>query len=390
MFLDLLRRPLPGNLAAHLPRRPLPRHLLLAAAGLVVIWILTSQVGSYNDYQIAQVGAFAVAIAGLTFLSGLNGQISLGHGGLMMVGAYATALIATHSGLSFPIVLIAATAGTAAFGGVVGVGAARLRGPYLAGATLGLALALPAIPVRWPGPLGGRSGVAVTTPVPPSWLAGGTEQWMALISAVGLLIAFVLLANLRAGSVGRTMRAVRDNEVASSLAGISVARTQVLAFVVSAACAGLGGGLLAYTTNIVAPDGFPLTLSITLLAVAVIGGLGSLAGAVAGGVLIVYLPQWATSTSGALGLPTPVAANLADGLFGAVLIAVILFSPGGLRGGVQGVARRLARGLRRRSDQRAPQAASRAADPLRTAACAAEPSVAYPPHTPPNTTKEHQ
>ena len=150
MFLDLLRRPLPGNLSGHLTRRPLPRHLLLAVAGLAVIWILTSRVGSYNDYQVAQVGAFAVAIAGLTFLSGLNGQISLGHGGLMMVGAYATALIATHSGLSFPIVLIAATAGTAAFGAVVGVGAARLRGPYLAGATLGLALALPAIPVRWP------------------------------------------------------------------------------------------------------------------------------------------------------------------------------------------------------------------------------------------------
>jgi len=114
---------------------------------------------------------------------------------------------------------------------------------------------------------------------------------------------------------------------------------QVLAFVVSAACAGLGGGLLAYTTSIAAPDGFPLTLSIALLAAAVIGGLGSLAGAILGGVLIVYVPQWATSVSGALSLPAPVAANLANGLYGLLLITVVLFLPGGLHGGLQRVAR---------------------------------------------------
>ncbi len=325
----------------YLPRRSLPRHLLLGLAALIIASLLISSVGSYNDYQIAQVAAFAVVIGGLTFLSGLNGQISLGHGGLMMLGGYAAALIAAHSGLPFAVGLIVATAGTAVFGAVAGLGAARLRGPYLAGATLGLALALPALPVRWPGLLGGRSGLSVNPPMPPSWLNVGSEQLMALISAVCLVIAFALVANLRASHVGRALRAVRDGEVASSLAGISVARTQVVAFVVSAACAGLGGGLLAYTTGIVAPDGFPLTLSITLLAAAVIGGLGSLAGAVAGGVLIVYLPQWATSLSGGLSLPAPVAANLANGLYGAVLIAVVLFWPGGLQGGLERVARRI-------------------------------------------------
>lgn len=338
----------------YLPRRPLARHLLFAVAALAVVWLLTSRVSSYNDYQIAQVGAFAVAIAGLTFLSGLNGQISLGHGGLMMLGAYAAGLTVAHSGLSFVAVLIVATAGTAAFGAVVGLGAARLRGPYLAGATLGLALALPGIPVRWPALLGGRGGLTVNSPPPPSWLGNGSEQWMALISAACLAVAFVVLANLRTSHVGRAMRAVRDNEVASSLAGISVARTQVLAFVVSAACAGLGGGLLAYTTNIVTPDGFPLSLSLSLLAAAVIGGLGSLTGAVLGGILVVYLPQWSTSASGALSLPAPVAANLANGIYGVVLITVVLFSPGG----VVGIARRLGIALERRRKRPAIQAAN--------------------------------
>ncbi len=359
-----MRRYVPG---------PLARHLLLAIAGLAAVWILTSQASSYNDYQIAQVGAFAVAIAGLSFLSGLNGQISLGHGGLMMLGAYVTGLTVAHCGLSFAAVLIVATAGTAMFGAVVGLGAARLRGPYLAGATLGLALALPSIPVRWPGALGGRSGLTVNSPLPPSWLSNGSEQWMALISAICLAVAFIALANLRASHVGRAMRAVRDNEVASSLAGISVARTQVLAFVVSAACAGLGGGVLAYTTNIVAPDGFPLSLSISLLAAAVIGGLGSLTGAVLGGILVVYLPQWATSVSGALSLPTPVAANLANGLYGVVLITVVLFSPGGLRGGAGGIARRLGTALERRRQRPELQAA----DSISTGPRAANSAIAH-------------
>jgi branched-chain amino acid transport system permease protein len=312
--------------------------------GLLLVWLITSQAGDYNDYQIARIGAFTVVIAGLTVLTGVNGQLSLGHGGLMMIGAYATALLAQHTGLAWPVVLLLAFAVTTAIGAVVGLGAARLRGPYLAGATLGLSLALPGLPVRWPKSLGGRTGLFVTPPSPPSWLAVSQQEWLAWVSGFLTVLVLVLLANLVHSRTGRAFAAVRDDEVASRLAGIPVARTQVLAFTVSAGCAGIGGGLLGYATTVVSPDAFPLTLSITLLTGAVLGGLGSLGGALLGGVLVVYVPQWATSLSNSTGLPTAVGANLANGCYGLVLIAAILFTPGG--GGLRAVVLRLWQSLR--------------------------------------------
>ena len=169
-----------------LPAQPLVRHLIFAVGGLGAIWVITSRVSSYDNFQIAQIGAYLVTIAGLTVLTGLNGQLSLGHGALMGIGAYAAALLMLHTHLPLAAVLLLAALGTGLAGAIVGIGAARLRGPYLAGATLALAVGLPAIAYRWPGTLGGGTGFSINQPVPPSFL--GTDfdpqEWIAWISGL--------------------------------------------------------------------------------------------------------------------------------------------------------------------------------------------------------------
>ena len=324
-----------------LPAQPLVRHLIFAVGGLGAIWVITSRVSSYDNFQIAQIGAYLVTIAGLTVLTGLNGQLSLGHGALMGIGAYAAALLMLHTHLPLAAVLLLAALGTGLAGAIVGIGAARLRGPYLAGATLALAVGLPAIAYRWPGTLGGGTGFSINQPVPPSFL--GTDfdpqEWIAWISGLCAVITLVILANLVRSRYGRSFRSIRDDEIAASLVGIRVARTQVVAFVVSATCAGLGGALLALSTGTVNPLGFPVSLSIALVAAMVVGGIGSLVGALWGAILLVYLPQWATSTSNRFGFSNAVSSNLAFAFYGLALIVVMLVFPGGIQGGVRSLAR---------------------------------------------------
>ena len=157
-----------------------------------------------------------------------------------------------------------------------------------------------------------------------------------------------LLANLVHSRIGRDMRLVREDEDAAALSGVHVARTQVLAFTISAACAGLAGGLLAYVNSLAAPGAFPLSLSLALLTAAVVGGLGSLAGAVYGSVIVTLLPTWSTDLAQSAHLSRSVYANLPVVIYGAVLIAVIVLFPGGLQAGVVRLSRALSITIRRR------------------------------------------
>jgi len=248
----------------------------------------------------------------------------------MAVGAYTMALFMTHTGTNF-ILELAAAAGVAAVVGVLlGIPATRLTGPYLAGMTLLFALAVPSIVDKWPATFGGDQGLTVAPPTAPGSLSA--EQWLTDIQIIGALVVMVLVANLMWSRYGRAFRAVRDDEIAASLAGIHVARTKVVAFAISAACAGLGGALLSLSTGVVNTGAFPLTLSISLLAAMVIGGAGTLIGMVWGGILLVYMPQWSTSLSSDFNLGTGAAAYLATIIFGVVLIVAMLAAPNGIQG----------------------------------------------------------
>ena len=314
----------------------LGRHTGAALLVAVVLLILTVRLSPFRDFQIAEVAAYATAIAGLTYLIGLSGQVSIGHGAFMAIGAYIAALIGLHQHWPLELIFLASTVAAAVAGGIVGVAAARLRGPYLAGATLMLAVALPSLANRYAGLLGGDQGLSfsVTTPAflgvtfPPT-------RWLAWIACIGALITLVLLANLGHSRIGRSWRALRDNEIAASLSGLNVARMQVLAFVISSACAGLGGALLAAVSAIVSPGAFTLTLSIGLITGAILGGLGSLAGAVWGAVVLVFVPTYVQDVATSHGLSSAASSNVPIAAYGVVLIAVMLLFPAGIQGGLR-------------------------------------------------------
>ncbi|RSM51290.1 branched-chain amino acid ABC transporter permease [Actinoplanes sp. ATCC 53533] len=316
------------------------RYLLWTVAAAVLIVALTYLLPPFRNYQLATVGAYLCVTAGLTVLTGLNGQLSLGHGALMATGAYTVALVSESlAGRGQWTLLIAVLAGIAAAtvaGGIVGLAAARLRGPYLAGLTLAVAVLVPAIASTFEGTFNSDQGLSVYVDPPPLAL-GATfpyERWQAWLAWAGALLTMFLLATLTRGRFGRSMRAVRDDEAAARIAGVNVARTQVLAFVVSAACAGLGGALFAVLAQSVSPGAFPLSLSLFLLMAIVIGGLGSLAGAVWGAVLLVALPALTHSATDSIDVSPAVAqrleGNLPLALFGITLIVVMLAAPGGI------------------------------------------------------------
>ena len=316
--------------------RPLARILSAALLAAIIVVILSIKLNAFRDYQIAEIAVEVTAIAGLTVLTGLSGQISLGNGAFMAIGAYTTALMLLHLSWPFIAVLVVSAAATAVAGAIVGVAAARLHGPYLAGATLLLGVALPFLAYVYPGIFGGDQGLNVVYTTP-GFLGVNfpLTRWQAWISSAVALGTLILLANLGRSRVGRNWRAVRDDEVAAALAGVNVARARVLAFVVSATCAGMAGALLAIITGLVAPGAYTITLSIALLTGAVIGGLGTLLGAIWGSLVIVLVPTYATDVATSHGLSSSVASNIPIAAYGVVLILVMLIFPQGIHGGVR-------------------------------------------------------
>jgi branched-chain amino acid transport system permease protein len=341
-----------GSLIGHLRRTPLRRNLIGGLIGLVIVILVLESVSPFRQGQFATMAYLGIAVGGLTVLTGLNGQLSLGHGALMAVGAYTAALMLhdVEKPLPLPLIMLLSVLVTVVVGAVVGAAAARLHGPYIAGATLALAVAMPGIASFFGDTLGGEQGLSVSTPEAPGWFADAVyfltahdvtgTKYLAYVGWIGLIISFVLLANLSASRVGRTWRAVRDDEVAAELAGINVGRARVKAFVVSAACAGLAGGVMAMVVRIAAPSGFPLTLSLSLLTAVVLGGLGSLFGALIGAALLTFLPQTITGLGQSLGLTDLQSAQLAPLVYGLTLVLVILLAPAGLVGTIRNAWRR--------------------------------------------------
>lgn len=328
-----------------LPTSTLGRNLLVVGLGLVAVVLLLELTSPFRNSQLATMSYYAIAAVGLTVLTGLNGQISLGHGALMAIGAYTTGLLLATEAVPFVAAMVAAMVVTALVGIVVGAAAARLHGPYLAGATLALAVAVPGLAIYFDDVLGGEQGLQISSPRAPDWFADtiyflsanetSSAKYLGYIGWLALLAVLLLLSNLVASRYGRIWRAVRDDEVAAELAGVQLGQVRVLAFVVSAACAGLAGAVLGMVVRLAAPSGFTIVLSISLLTAVVVGGLGSLGGALLGSALLVFLPPGVTNLGTGVGLTDVQAAQLAPFVYGVVLVLVMLLAPGGFMGMVR-------------------------------------------------------
>ncbi|MFC5729366.1 MULTISPECIES: branched-chain amino acid ABC transporter permease [Nocardioides] len=333
----------------------LVRHGLLTLAAAAVVALLVLQSEDVSNFEYIQVAAYVCAAAGLTLLIGVNGQLSLGHAALMAVGAYSAALYlrsgsedSLASAGDLFVALLVGSVTAAVVGIAVGAVAARLRGPYLAGATLALGACVVGVTTYFDHLLGGDQGLTMPlTEVPAPLSAALTSyQWSALVSLGTALLVLFLLTNLKYSPVGREMAAVRDHEVAAQLCGLSVARVQINTFVVSSAAAGAGGAILGVLyLQIASPGAFTLFLSIYLLAAVVIGGLGSMRGAVIGTVIVLYFGRLIEDRVAHLGLSTAqtdrLAAHLPLAAFGVLLIVVMLAVPGGIQGTLGRIAPRL-------------------------------------------------
>lgn len=325
---------------------PLARHLVVGVVALVAVVFFLSSQSPYRNGELATMAYLAIAAGGLTVLTGLSGQLSLGHGAFLAVGAYTTAVLLKDGTPPFPlvVVMVVSTLVTLAVGAVVGAAAARLHGPYVAGATLALAVAVPAL-ARYVGGLGVEQGLHVLVPDVPGWFDDAVWQltgvdvdptsYIAYLGWTALIITYILLANLMHSRVGRSWRALRDDDVAAEIAGITLGRARVLAFVVSTAAAGLAGSLMAMAVRVTNPSGFPLDLSLALLSAVVLGGLGSLTGALLGSAMLTFLPQSVTDWGTSAGLNDVAAAQLAPLAYGLILIVVVLLAPAGVVGSLR-------------------------------------------------------
>ena len=271
-------------------------HRLTSIAVVTAIVLLLPLLfpSAYYYRVAALVLIFALAAVGLNLLMGFAGQVSLGHAGFLGIGGYAVAIGATHLGIPSWLCLIggAALSGLIAF--LVGRPILRLKGHYLAVGTLGFGMLIAIVLTNEATWTGGPDGMQVPTLTLFGWRVRGSVTWY-WIAAASFIVGAVLAFNLIDSPTGRALQAIHDSEVASSMLGVDVARLKLAAFVVSAVYASVAGSYLALFNGHITPDISGFLRSIELVAMVVLGGMGSILGSLVGAAVLVVLPQTLTA-----------------------------------------------------------------------------------------------
>jgi ABC-type branched-subunit amino acid transport system ATPase component/ABC-type branched-subunit amino acid transport system permease subunit len=296
------------------------------AAAAATIPLLTSN--TYYLYVAMSVGLLTIVTAGLNVLVGFTGQTSLGHAGLYAFGAYTAALCVTRVGTSDWVAIAAAVVVTSVVGAAVAAAALRVSGPYLAMVTIAFGLIVEGVLIEWGSVTGGPGGIFN---IPKPGLR--THYWTVMLAAA---LALWLTANLRRSAWGRAFLAVKSSEVAAESLGLSSYYVRIVAFTVSAAFTGAAGALFTFLNGYISPDSFTLQTSIVFLLALLFGGLGRIAGPVAGSLALTILPELLT--------------RLLDYrliLYGALLLISIYWLP-------EGVVGKLTRARRRVEDRPSP------------------------------------
>jgi len=319
------------------------------AAGLVVLpWLIPNYLVDVSLVLIYAIGGLSLMV-----LAGYTGLVSLGHAAFLGIGAYAHVYFAQSLGLPWLVALALAVVLTAAAGVLVGLPALRMTGVYLTIATLAFALIIQEVFTRWERVTGGLKGRAVDKPVIFGVALAHDAAFYFLCLAV-LIGGLWLTSNVLRSPTGRAWIAIRDSEIAAQSLGVNLALYKTMAFAYSAALMGVAGALFAHKVGFLAPDIFSVLLSIQLLLMVVVGGLGSLHGAMFGAVFVALLPvaisqardalpAWIAGAAGVLGPRAGTAVflgvdrfvkqpGLEPGIFGLILVLFILFEPLGVYG----------------------------------------------------------
>jgi len=305
------------------------------AVGVVLVVALPFVAKNFLIFQITMALVYAIAILGLNLLTGFNGQFSLGHSAFFAIGGYTAAILMEHADVAYYWTIPAAGVICLVTGFLFGLPALRLEGVYLALATFALAVAMPQL-LKWT-PLedwtGGVQGVVIIKPDAPFGLPLNSDQWLYFFTMAIAVAMYACAISLVRSRTGRAMIAIRENSVAASAMGVNVALYKSLTFGVSALYTGVAGALGAIAVQFVAPDSYTLTLSIALFVGLVVGGVGSIAGTLVGGLFVLFVPNIAEEVS----------KGLAGAVYGVILILVIYLMPTGAAGLARLVAGRLVR-----------------------------------------------
>ena len=313
--------------------------LRLARHGGHVFWygllvaLLAAAPWIADEYWLAQltfVLIYGIVGLGLMLLSGYTGLFSIGHAAFLGVGAYTEAVLVNH-GVPFPVALVAATVLSALVGVVIGLPALRVKGIYLGIATIATAFIVQEVLARWESVTGGNAGITVKKPAMFGWTLDTPTGFYFLCFVLAVASTLALL-NLLRSPTGRAFVAIRDSEISAQSMGIHLARYKTLSFSISAALAGLGGALYAHKLTFISPDQFDILQSVDLLLMVVIGGLGSVHGAFLGAAFLISMPQVIALSKGYLPDAIGQAPGLQGVVYGAVLIAFVLFEPLGIYG----------------------------------------------------------
>lgn len=314
---------------------------LLTIGALAVAATLPFVVKNFILFQLTLAMIYGIAILGLNLLTGFNGQFSLGHSAFFAIGAYTTAIMMDRFGIAYYWTFPASGITCLGFGFLFGLPALRLQGIYLALATFSLAVATPQILKSTPleAWTGGVQGIVIVKPDAPFGLPLSPDQWLYYLTLAIVVLMFCCAANLISSRTGRAIVAIRDNPTAAQAMGIDIARYKSLTFGVSAFYTGVAGALGAIVIQFVAPDSFTFAFAIALFVGLVVGGVGSIPGALFGGLFVLFVPNIAEHVS----------KGLAGAVYGVILILVIYLMPSGAAGLVRLIVSKFVRTTARRN-----------------------------------------
>lgn len=282
----------------------------------------------YLVHILILVAIYAILAVSLDLLAGYTGLVSIGQAAFYGLGAYTSALLAVRGGVPFVLgastgALVAAVASLP-----VSLAAGRLRGDYLVMITLAFQMVAYSVMSNWTGVTGGGRGIpGIPPPRLFGWSIDSRVGYLVLCGGVALM-AYLVVSRLCSGPLGRVLRAIREDEGAAAALGKNTARHKMSVFAVSAGLAGMAGALYAHYVSYIDPSSFTVMESILILSMVIIGGAGSRWGPVVGAVVLVILPEILRF----VGLPSSVAADLRQLLYGSILVLMMLFRPQGLVG----------------------------------------------------------
>ena len=300
---------------------------------LLALLLFPFMADAYLLYLSCLVGIAVISTTGLNILTGFTGLISLGQAGFMGVGGYTVAWLSANTELPFPVTLLLAGLLAAAVGILVGLPSLRVKGLYLAIATLAASVFLHFIFAEWESVTGGMGGLSLE----PAHLFGLTFQsdFGMYFIIVPLAVLMVLAArNVFRTRIGRAFIAIRDRDISAEILGINLLRYKLMSFALSSFYAGVAGGLFAYFFRVVTPESFPLSMSIFYLAAVIVGGMGNLLGGILGAAFMTLIPEALKLLTAAL---TPFYPNapifmspMLEIIFGALIVGFLIFEPHGL------------------------------------------------------------